>query len=216
MKILVVGGTGYAGKAIVAEAASRGHKVTALSRTLPSDRVPSVHYEAGLAAERAVPLVAGIDVVVGALSAKGTTLGTLVQTYADLGDAAARAGARLVVIGGFGSMLLAEGGPRAIDTLADLDIPEPRKAEGYEMEEVRSQLESSSPPGLDWLFVCPAAEFGPYAPQGPARGVYRTSGQVALFDEEGRSVIETADLARAVLDQIEFPSHQRAQIHFAY
>jgi putative NADH-flavin reductase len=216
MRILVVGGTGYAGKAIVAEAVSRGHEVTSLSRTLPSSRVASVQYETGLAAERSVQLVKGADVVVGALSAKGATRGTLVQTYADLGDAAARAGARLVVIGGFGSMLLSEGGPRAIETVADLDIPEGRKAEGYEMEEVRNRLESSSSPDLDWLFVCPAAEFGPYAPQGPARGLYRTSQEIALFDEDGRSAIETADLAKAVLDQIEAPSHRRTQIHFAY
>lgn len=216
MKIFVVGGTGYAGKAIVAEALSRGHQVTALSRALPSDRLEGVRYEVGLAADRAAELAESADAVVGALSAKGSSLGTLVPTYAGLGVAAARAGARLVVIGGFGSVLLAEDGPRAIETVADLDIPDARKAEGYEMEEVRTQLETSSPPDLDWLFVCPAAEFGPYAPQGPARGTYRISEKVALFDEEGRSAIETADLARAVLDQIEEPSHHRTQIHFAY
>jgi uncharacterized protein len=43
-RITVIGGTGYAGSAIVAEAAARGHQVTALSRSLPgapgSERIP--------------------------------------------------------------------------------------------------------------------------------------------------------------------------------
>jgi putative NADH-flavin reductase len=216
MRILVVGGTGYAGAALVAEAARRGHQVTSLSRNLPDQRREAIRYEAGSAAGRAVELAEDADVVIGALSAKGSTAGTLVQTYAALGQAGAQNGTRLVVIGGFGSVLLSPDGPRAIDTIEGLDIPLERKIEGYEMEEVREHLDRASPAELDWLFVCPAAEFGPYAPQGPARGTYRTSETVAIFDTDGRSVIETADLATAVLDQIENPTHRRSAIHFAY
>ena len=39
-RITVIGGTGYAGSAIVAEAAARGHQVTALSRSLPDAPIP--------------------------------------------------------------------------------------------------------------------------------------------------------------------------------
>ena len=41
-RITVIGGTGYAGSAIVAEAAARGHHVTALSRSLPDAPIPNV------------------------------------------------------------------------------------------------------------------------------------------------------------------------------
>ena len=46
-RIVVIGGTGYAGSAIVAEAAARGHEVTALSRSLPADRIEGVDYIQG-------------------------------------------------------------------------------------------------------------------------------------------------------------------------
>ena len=46
-RITVIGGTGYAGSAIVAEAAARGHQVTALSRSLPGAPIPNVTYVQG-------------------------------------------------------------------------------------------------------------------------------------------------------------------------
>ncbi len=42
-RIIVIGGTGYAGSAIVTEAAARGHAVTAFSRSLPAEPVPGVN-----------------------------------------------------------------------------------------------------------------------------------------------------------------------------
>ena len=72
-RITVIGGTGYAGSAIVAEAARRGHQVTALSRSAPASGVPGVTYVQGDAADEAVlaPLVADAEVVVAALSPRG-------------------------------------------------------------------------------------------------------------------------------------------------
>jgi uncharacterized protein YbjT (DUF2867 family) len=47
--ITVVGGTGYAGSAIVREAAKRGHDVVSFSRNVPAEeaRVEGVRYETG-------------------------------------------------------------------------------------------------------------------------------------------------------------------------
>jgi len=216
MNISVMGGTGYAGAAIVLEARSRGHEVCSLSRSQPTHPVHGVRYVTANAAADPASIVDDADVVVGALSAKGQTLGTLVETYSRVGAVAAQQGARLVVIGGFGSVRLAPGEPRAIVGIDELDIPASRVAEGKEMEAVREALVAAAPPELDWLFVCPAAEFGAYTPQGEPRGTYRTSEEVALFDAVGKSAIEAADLALAVVDQIERPTHSRAQIHIAY
>lgn len=217
MRISVLGGTGYAGAAIVEEAVTRGHDVTSLSRSAPSTTTAGASYVHGLAAEQVRGGIADADVVVGALSAKGSTLGTLVDTYLDLADGCAASGARLIVIGGFGSLRFAAGEPRVITGIDDLEgIPEARVAEGKEMEEVRAALEARAPDAVDWLFVCPAAEFGAYTEQGEPRGTYRTADDVALFDADGRSAIETKDLALAVLDEIERPTRRRTQIHFAY
>lgn len=216
MNITVMGGTGYAGAAIVREATRRGHEVCSLSRSQPAHPVAGVRYLTADAADDPAEIVDGADVVVGALSAKGTTLGTLVKTYRRVGESAAQRGARLVVVGGFGSVRIAPGEPRAVVGIDDLDIPLARVAEGKEMEAVREALADSAPPDLDWLFVCPAAEFGSYTPQGEPRGTYRVSDDVALFDADGTSAIEAADLALAVVDQIERPTHSRTQIHYAY
>jgi putative NADH-flavin reductase len=38
-RIAVIGGTGYAGRHIVAEAVRRGHTVVSVARSVPSERV---------------------------------------------------------------------------------------------------------------------------------------------------------------------------------
>lgn len=69
--------------------------------------------------------------------------------------------------------------------------------------------------GLDWLFVSPALEFSAWTP-GEDLGRYRVGGEVALFDEHGKSAISGVDYARAVVDEIENPTRHRAQIGVAY
>ncbi|HXR44573.1 MAG TPA: NAD-dependent epimerase, partial [Pseudolysinimonas sp.] len=88
--------------------------------------------------------------------------------------------------------------------------------EAREGNAVLGALIESAPEDLDWVFVSPAATFGAYTPSSAPRGVYRTSTDIALFDAEGNSALEAADLALAVLDEIEHPTHHRSQIHFAY
>ncbi|MFI7398526.1 NAD(P)-dependent oxidoreductase [Micrococcus luteus] len=208
--ITVVGGTGYAGAAIVAEAARRGHTVTAISRTAPGTQVEGVDYVTGDLTQ-SVPDVAGAEVVVAALSPRGDNAGRLRDAYRSLAQAAATNGARFVGIGGFSSLRPAESAPRFVE--GD-DLPPEFAAEAREMNDILADLATGSV-DVDWLFVSPAAEFGSHAP-GEALGRYRVSGEVALFDEDGKSAISGADFARAVLDEIETPTRHRTQIHFAY
>ncbi|HEY0117514.1 MAG TPA: NAD(P)H-binding protein [Cellulomonas sp.] len=210
--VTVLGGTGYAGSAIVKEAARRGHQVTALSRSLPAEPVEGVHYMQGTAAD-AGAAIAGADVVVGALSPRAGTEGTLVATYTDVANQAAAAGARLIVVGGFSSLRPAPGAPRFADSG---QVPPEFAAEANEVHTVLTTLEAGAPENLDWVFVSPAAVFGAYTPQGEPHGTYRTGTGIALFDELGNSAIEGADFALAVLDEIEKPEHHRTQLNFAY
>lgn len=208
--LTVVGGTGYAGAAIVAEAARRGHTVTAISRTAPGTQAEGVRYVTG-DLTRSVPDIAGAEVVVAALSPRGDDAGKLRDAYRSLAQAAATNGARFVGIGGFSSLRPAEGAPRFVE--GD-DLPPEFAAEAREMNDILTDLATGSV-DVDWLFVSPAAEFGSHVP-GEALGRYRVSGEVALFDQDGKSAISGADFARAVLDEIETPTRHRAQIHFAY
>ncbi|QAY73753.1 NAD-dependent epimerase [Agromyces protaetiae] len=209
--ITVIGGTGYAGAAIVAEAVKRGHAVTAVSRTAPEQPVDGVAYVQADAAG-AERFVAGADVVIGALSPRAGTEGTLRETYTKLARAAADEGARLFIVGGFSSTRPAEGAPRFVEG----EIPEAFAAEAREGDSIRELLETSAPDGLDWVFLSPAGSFGAFYPHGEARGTYRTSTGIALFDEQGESKLEAADFALAVLDEIERPAHHRTLLHIAY
>jgi putative NADH-flavin reductase len=214
-RITVLGGTGYAGGHIVAAAAARGHEVTSYSRNLPDSPVDGVDYRTGDLSDDGViaSAVDGADVVVSAVSPRGALEGTgiLRGILAKAAAAATTAGARFGVIGGAGSLLVAEGGPRLLDTD---EFPAEFKAEALELTSVLDDLRVSDD-ALDWFFLSPAAVFGAYAP-GEAVGAYRVGGDVLLADAEGNSAISGADLADAVVDEIERPAHRRARFTVAY
>jgi putative NADH-flavin reductase len=213
--ITVVGGTGYAGSAIVREAAKRGHDVVSFSRNLPAEeaRVDGVRYETGsmLDAEARLRAVTGSDVVVSSLSPRGELDGRIVEADLALADLAAEHGVRVGVVGGYSSLRLEEGGPRMAETD---QLPPEFASEAKQMNEVLVRL-GDAPEALDWFFVSPAMDFGAYAP-GESRGEYRTGGDLAFTDAEGVSAVGGADFALAIVDEIETPKHRRAHFSVAY
>ena len=196
------GGTGYAGSAIAREAVSRGLSVTAIARSAPEQPVADVDYRQGSVEDAA--LIEGLakesDVVVVALHATGTP--ALAEVYDVLVSAARTHGTRLAFVGGAGSALVSEGGPRLIDTA---EFPEEYKPEAAAHAAILERLRAEEP-GLDWFYVSPAAVFGSWAP-GEATGAYRTGGDVLVAAEDGASEISGADFALAFVDEIVTPRH---------
>ncbi|WP_192457548.1 NAD(P)-dependent oxidoreductase [Musicola keenii] len=214
MQITIIGGTGYAGSAIAREATKRGHQVTVISRKEPTDAIQGVTYVAS-DIEHIDTIFAGTDVVVGALSPCGDNAGKLTQFYKRLTELAAEAGARLVLVGGFSCLRRADGAPRMIEAEEfPAGTPIEIIAEAKENLDVLNNLFVDTT-GVDWLFVSPALEFSAWTP-GKDVGCYRIGGEVALFDEDGKSAISGIDYARAILDEIEKPTHHRVQIGVAY
>lgn len=209
-KIVILGGTGYAGSAVVREAAERGHEVVSVSRSVPDEQVEGVTYVAGSVSDAEV--INGADVVVGALSPRGDMQGKLGGVYRDVATGVATAGVRFIVIGGFGSLRPAEGAPRFVE--GD-DFPAEYKPESQELATFLEELQTATPEGLDWLYVSPAATFGAFNP-GEKTGNYRVGGEIALFDEKGESNLSGADLAVAIVDEIETPAHHREHISVVY
>lgn len=211
--IVVLGGTGYTGANIVAEAAARGHRVTSWSRTVPAEPIEGVRYETGslLDDETLARAIKGAEVVVGALSPRGELAGKQRELYRQAAALAAAEGARWAVVGGFSSLRLAEGGPRIA---AGDDVPPQFVGEARELAAVADDLAEAGPE-LDWFFASPAGTYGSYAP-GEKTGTYRVGGEVALFDAEGNSAISGADYATAFVDEIESGAHRRQQVNFAY
>ncbi|WP_061963038.1 NAD(P)-dependent oxidoreductase [Demequina aurantiaca] len=214
-RITVLGGTGYAGGAIVADAITRDHEVASYSRRLPeaADLLDGVSYEVGSMTDAAVRAdsLSATDVLVAALSPRGDMAGRVRALYAALADEAADAGVRLVVIGGASALRPAAGEP----TFAEAgQAPAAFAEEAMEMFGVLQDLQARTDE-LDWLFVSPARTFGSYAP-GEATGHYRVGGDVVVTDDAGESVISGPDFGQAVVDEIESHDHTRQQITFAY
>jgi putative NADH-flavin reductase len=213
MRIKVLGGTGYAGTHVVREAASRGHQVTSYSRNKPTEPVAGVTYETGSVLDEAflARSVVAADVIFEALSPRGELAGRLEGVVERLADLAADAGVRFGVLGGASSLLLAPGGPRYID----VHPPSPEIEVEVHTGVALLDIMRAAPENLDWFFVSPAASFGSWAPGEPT-GSYRMSDEVLLTDERGNSRISGADLALAILDEIEQPRHRRKRFHVAY
>ncbi|MGW8432675.1 NAD(P)H-binding protein [Curtobacterium sp. C1] len=212
--IVVFGGTGYAGSAITREALSRGIAVTAVARdTSKLDAAEGLTLAQGDAfdADFVADVTKGADVVVVALHAVQADGSELKDKFQHFVDAAAAAGARLGVVGGAGSLLVAEGGPALFDTP---DFPDAFKGEAKSHAEVLEALKASGTE-VDWFYVSPAAAFGGYNP-GERKGTYRTTDDLLLTDAEGNSDISGEDFAIAFVDEVEHPAHHRARFGVAY
>jgi len=210
-RIAVIGGTGYAGSNIVAEAVSRGHSVISVARSIPTARVEGAVYLEGtiLDVPGVLAQLEDVDVVIQAISPRGDMAGKVRPATAEL-FAALPEDVRLGVVGGAGGSLVAADGPRVIDA----GFPEAFKAEAFEAIGVLEDLQADTS-GKDWFFVHPAGGFGAGAP-GERTGKYRDGGQVLVTDDQGESFISGADLGVAILDEIENPRHHRENFTVGY
>ncbi len=206
--ILLVGASGMIGSRILTEAAGRGHPVIAAARhperiasgsNIRAVQLDATDVQAFIAAARHA------DVIVTATSPRGG--GDPYQEAKAVGDAAiaaARAtGKRLIVVGGAGSLSLPDGRPVA-ETL-----PAAYRGEALAM---RAVLESLKTSGVDWTFFSPAASIAP----GQRTGKYRLGTTTLLSDQNGNSRISAEDYAKALVDELESPAHERAQMTIAY
>jgi putative NADH-flavin reductase len=212
--IVVFGGTGYAGSAITHEALSRGHQVVAVARdTSKLDAADSLTLAQGDAfdADFVAEVTKGADVVVVALHAVQSDGTELKDRFQHFVDAAAAAGARLGIVGGAGSLLVADGGPALYDTP---EFPDAFAGEAKSHGQVLEALRASDT-DVDWFYVSPAAAFGSFNP-GERLGTYRTSDDLLLTDAEGNSEVSGADFAIAFVDEIETPAHHQARFAVAY
>ncbi|MEU8086837.1 NAD(P)H-binding protein [Micromonospora sp. NPDC049101] len=210
-RITVIGGTGYAGSAIVAEAAARGHQVTSLSRSAPTTPVPNVTYRHGDATDEATlsAAVEGADVVVAALAPRGPLAGVFRDVYRAVARLADAAGVPLFVVGGYSSLRPAPGADRFVADLSHVPAElhdEIRAGAALIIEDL-----PATPATLDWVFVSPALRFGAWMPS-ERLGRYRLGDDVAVAPEDG-GAISAADYALGFVDLIEKGEHHRAQVN---
>lgn len=216
MKLALIGATGGVGSAVLAEALQRGHAVTALARSpakLPAQAGLTVVQADALDAGQVAAAVGGHDAVISAYN-PGWTNPDLYNEFMR-GSRAILAGTRqagvqrLLVVGGAGSLHVAPG-VQLIDTeqfrqmVPAAILPGPLAARDL-LNEMRAETT------LDWVFLSPPAALGP----GERSGRYRVGADDLLMAGDKPAGISMADLAVAIVDEIETPRHHRQRFTVA-
>lgn len=208
MKIAVVCANGKAGKLIVKEAISRGHKVTAIVRGDNQTDAQNVLIKDlfDLTAED----LQGFDVVIDAFGAwTPESLPQHSTSLKHLCDALSGSSARLIVVGGAGSLYVNP--EHTLRVMDGDDFPAEFKplaaAQGKALEELRERSD------VRWTFISPAGDF---QAEGERTGAYILAGEELRLNDAGESVISYADYAIAMVDEAERTDdahiHQRISV----
>jgi len=216
MKIALIGATGFVGAAVLAELLQRDHQVTALVRNPAKlDQRPMLDARALDAndADGIAAAVQGHDAVISAFN-PGWDAPELYDRFLK-GSAAIEAGVtksgvkRLLVVGGAGSLFVAPG-VQMVDTPEFANHVPPNIIPGAKAaRDALAALRGNT--ALDWTFLSPPALLAP----GERTGRYRVGGEELLRAGPAPAGISVADLAVAIVDEIETPKHVRARFTVA-
>ena len=216
MKIALIGATGFVGTPLVAELLQRGHQVTALVRNPARLAAQPLLTAKALDADDADAVAAAVrgqDAVISAFN-PGWDAPDLYAQFMK-GSAAIVAGVaqagvkRLLVVGGAGSLFVAPG-VQMVDTPefashVPANIVPGAKAARDALTALRGNTV------LDWTFLSPPAMLAP----GERTGRYRVGGEDLLMAGAAPAGISVADLAVALVDELETPRHVRARFTVA-
>ncbi|MDH4554746.1 NAD(P)-dependent oxidoreductase [Pseudomonas sp. BN417] len=206
MKIALIGATGFVGSAVLTEALQRGHQVTAIVRhpeKLPQHANLTARKADAYDAAAIAQAVAGHHAVVHAFN-PGWGEAKIRELFIE-GTKAIFAGVkqagvkRLLVVGGAGSLYVAPN-LQLIDTP---DFPAEYKEGAEGARQALNLIREES--ALDWTFISPPALLQP----GERSGRFRVGGDQLLMDGEQPASISVADLAVAIIDELEQPEHIR-------
>ncbi len=216
MKIALLGATGFVGTALLSEALTRGHQVTAIVRDpakLPAtnDLLTVVTGDVNNTAQLARQLT-GHDLVLSAYNAgwgNPNLYDDFLAGSRAIEQATAQAGVpRLLVIGGAGSLFL--DGHQLVD---GPQFPAEYKQGASAARDYLGELRQNQT--LNWTFFSPALEMHPGIATGRT-GHYRLGTESPVFNEAGRSFLSVQDLTVAVLDEVEKPQFSRLRFTAAY
>jgi putative NADH-flavin reductase len=209
MHVILYGATGKAGSIILKELVDRGHTVTAVARTPAKVRkLQNVDVIQGDLSDPAkiAGIVKGADAVISAYGPPPDKTTEIIGATDCLVQGIERAGgARLIVVGGAGSLFVAPGVtlresghvPKEWIPIADAHI------------QVLKNLRQS---GINWTYFSPAAFFEP----GERTGKFRLGKDDLIADAQGNSRISFEDYAIALADELENPQHERQRFTIGY
>jgi len=213
MKIALIGATGFVGAEVLKELLSRGHQVTALARS-PEKFAGQLGLKVvkadALDAAQVAAAIEGHDAVVDSYNpgwSEPRIHDLFLQGTRAILDGVKRSGVkRVLVVGGAGSLFVAPG-VQLVDTP---HFPAEYKQGALAAREALNQIRNET--SLDWTFLSPAALLAP----GPRTGKFRIGADELLMDGDKPAGLSVADLAVAIVDEIETPKHIRKRFTAAY
>ncbi|MEU1301455.1 MULTISPECIES: NAD(P)-dependent oxidoreductase [Streptomyces] len=212
-RITVFGAAGKAGSRVVAEAAARGHQVTATARNPDTlSALPDgVQAAAGDATDTdsVAAFAKDTDVIVLTIGGPDAALYTnAVSATASAVRALGPAGPRIIHMGGGASLLDADG-------VRFFDAPGfPEEFKPYAVGQIHAldaylALDQS----VTWTYLSPPPlHFTP----GTRTGHYRTGLDHPVTDDDGQARISYEDYAAALIDEIEHPCHLNRRFTVGY
>ena len=216
MKIALIGATGFVGTAVVAELLQRGHDVTALARN-PAKLAAQARLTArpldAYDPDAVAAAVKGHDAVVSAFNPGWDDPDLYAQfmkgSAAIVGGVRQSGVRRFLVVGGAGSLFVAPG-VQMVDTPEFASHVPPNIIPGAKAaRDALTALRGDTT--LEWTFLSPPALLAP----GERTGQYRVGGEELLMAGPAPAGISVADLAVAIVDEIEKPQHVRARFTVA-
>jgi putative NADH-flavin reductase len=209
MKVAIIGASGFIGSAILNEALSRGHDITAIVRNPEKITVsdPRLNVKKGdvIKEEELISLLKGNEAVISAYSANDSS--TYVKAITAIINATKKAGiTRLLAVSGAGSLEVKPG----VQLLDTPEFPAEWKGGATATRDAFDVIKQVT--DLDWSVLSPAMVIEP----GPRTGVFRLGKDQVLFNDKGESKISTADFAVALLDELERPAHIKQRFTLAY
>ena len=218
MKIALVGGTGFVGRAVLNELLQRGHDVIALARNTAKYQVApgmTVVQADATDAYQVARASHGADAVISAFN-PGWKSPELYQRYMagthGVIEGTRLAGLkRLLIVGGAASLFVAPG-VQLINTPEFRAMVPPSMMPGVEgardaLNVLRNEID------LEWTFLSPPLRL---TAEGERTANFRLGSDDLLMNGTAPAGISVADLAVAIVDEIEKPAHLRQRFTVGY
>lgn len=213
--VVLIGATGFVGKAILDELVARGHNVTAVVRhpeKLQQNSNITVVKESVTNVDAISRLAEGKDAIISAYNPGWTNpqIGKeTTENYPKIVEAAKKSGVnRLLIVGGAGTLFV-KPGLRVVDSGAiPAEIMDGVRTLGDFYLNVLTKEND-----IDWVFFSPAGSFDE---KGKRTGKFRLGKDNLIVDANGKSHISVQDYAVAMVDELEKPQHHKERFTIGY
>ena len=218
MNVVLIGASGFVGKALLHELLERGHHVTAVVRNAGKIETTHPHLEVKELdvqdTSALTEVCRGKDAVVSAYNPGWDNPHIYEDTlriYPLILKAVKESGVKRFLVTGGAGTLFVKPGVRLMDTgvIPAEWMPGVRSLALFYLQTLMQEKE------LDWVFFSPAGSFcNPDA--GRRTGKFRLGKDNLIVDAEGNSTISVEDYAVAMVDELEQENHHRERFTIGY